>query len=707
VTVISRSIVPTSILAVLGVFLSGCSLSNWSAPSTNSSTAAPQISGVVHGGQQPVSGATIQLYSVNTTTTAGASTPMLTSAVTTGSDGSFNITNLYTCPASNPLVYLLSTGGNPGLTGSVNNTDISLMAAIGTCTTLMATPYIVINELTTVAAAEELYPFMTDGTHVGTNSTNLLSIAGQFQSAASILPAGTGQFYSLSLSPLFLQWTTAANILAACVNTTGSSSGPCGQLLSLTGGSDTLSAAVQMAKAPTSNASGLYALITATPPFQPYFTSVPSDLTVTVGYPLPTNLNSLQAVAFNSNGQIWAYTDGYSYNTMTNVSTDLEGVITIYDNNLNPTGTTISPGAGGLYYTDSMVASAAGNVYAVNANNTISEFGPSGSTISPALGWSTGIAATYCSTVNNVYTCGPFTGTGTGNSYASNQSQVGPIRVDSQGNVWGELPYSGTNCYFEMNSSGTVTTPTGICATVGYFLSQAPEPDGSGNAWFDGSTIAKANSSGVLAATAPTSQSCFYPSSSLTSGQSPELETDGILYDHVNNQLWGHSSTGAGAITDGGTAVFCDVSPTLPVTPTTTSSTIVGSPFTGNSQLITSEVLDGAGNLWFLTSGVSASGTVTAYNSSAKVVSFSGTVTYSTSLGEISPSGTLLKSGMQPSGLGANGGATVTNAAFTNAGNSASLLGVDNSGNIWAYDQLSGRVIKISGTGAVANTVNY
>jgi hypothetical protein len=670
---------------------------------TTTTTMTPHIAGSVYGGQQPISGAIIQLYSVNTTTTAGASTPMLTSTVTTGSDGSFNITGLYTCPASNPLVYLLSTGGNPGLPGTVNNTDISLMAAIGTCTTLMSTPYIVINELTTVAAAEELYSFMTDGTHVGTNSTNLLSIAGQFQTAATFLPVGTGQLYSLSLNPLFLQWATAANILAACVNTTGSSSA-CSSLLSLTGGTDTLSAAVQMAKAPTNNESSLYALITGTPPFQPYFTSVPSDLTVTVGYPLPVNLNSLQAVAFNSNGQIWAYTGGYSYNTMTNVSTDLEGVITIYDNNLNPTGTTISPGTGGLYYADSMVASAAGNVFAVNANNTISEFGSSGSAISPSGpsgsgGWSSGIATT-------------FTGTGSGIHYIPGSAQAGPIHVDSLGTIWGNAPFSltpGAPCYFEMNSSGTLITPSGgnFCSTVGSFLLGSPEPDGSGNAWFYGTTISKVNSVGNLAVSAPSSQSCFYPSASLTTGQSSELETVGLAYDHANNQLWGYSETGAGAITNVGAAVFCDVSSTLPVTPTTTSTTTVGSSFTGNSQLITSVALDGAGNLWFLTSGVSVTGTITSYNSAAHVVSFSGTVTYSTNLGEISPSGALLKSGLQPSGLGANGTATVTNAAFTNPGNSASLLGVDSSGNIWAFDQLSGRVLKLTGTGAVANTVNY
>ena len=673
--------------------------------------------GVVHGGQSPISGATIRLYQVNTAATAGASILIPMPTVTTGSDGTFNITGLYTCPASNPLVYLLSTGGNPGMPGTVNNTYISLMAAIGTCTTLMNTPFININELTTVAAAEELAPFMTDGTHIGTNSTNLLSIAGQFQLAADIAPVGTGQAIG-TLSPVFLQWTTMANILAACVNTNGSS-GACGSLLSLTGGTDTLSAAVQMAKAPTNNASGLYALITAAAPFQPYFTSVPSDLTVTAGYPLPANLSTLQAVALNSNGQIWIYTDGYSYDTVANVTTDLQGVVTIYNNSFSPTGTTISPGTGGMYYADSMVASAAGNVYVVNANNSISEFGPSGSNVSPSGGWSTGIAATYCYYNLNNQICGPFTGTGTDNSftantfqvsYAANSSQVGPIRVDSAGTIWGEIPFNVNtlnNCYFEMTPSGTVTMPTGICTTVGFSLSQAPEPDGSGNAWFYGSTIAKANLTGVLLASAPTSQSCFYPSSLVTTSQSTELATQNIAYDHANNQLWGYSETGAGAISDAGIPVFCDVSPTLPVTPTTTSSTTVGAPFTGNSQLITSAVLDGAGNLWFLTSGVSVTGTITSYNSAAKVVTFSGTVTYSTNLGEISPSGALLKSGIQPPGLGTNGSATVVNAVFRNAGNSASLLGVDNSGNIWAFDDLSGRVLKLSGTGAVANTSNY
>ena len=156
-----------AVFSFAALLLSGCAMGTMNGPeSVPQSAVAPRSPGVVHGGQQPVSGATIQLYSVNTTTDLGASTPLLTSSVTTASDGSFTITNLYTCPTSNPLVYLLSTGGNPGLSGTVNNADISLMTAIGTCSTLMTTPFIAINELTTVAAAAYFIgPFHGDAGH--------------------------------------------------------------------------------------------------------------------------------------------------------------------------------------------------------------------------------------------------------------------------------------------------------------------------------------------------------------------------------------------------------------------------------------------------------------------------------------------------------------------------------------------------------------
>ena len=65
-------------------------------------TAAPvtalQLSGSVHGGQQPVSGATIQLYAVGITGDGSAPTPLLTPSIQTNAAGGFILTGLYTCP---------------------------------------------------------------------------------------------------------------------------------------------------------------------------------------------------------------------------------------------------------------------------------------------------------------------------------------------------------------------------------------------------------------------------------------------------------------------------------------------------------------------------------------------------------------------------------------------------------------------------------
>ncbi len=663
-----------------------------------------QVSGAVHGGQQPVSGATIQLYSVNTTTIAGASTPMLSSAVTTDSNGGFTITGLYTCPASNPFVYIVSTGGNPGLGGSVNNADISLMAALGTCNTLTSSTFIVINELTTAAAVQELAPFMTDAAHIGSSPTNLSPIAQGFQFASFLVNLGTGGFTATGLITQELQISTLANILAACVNTSGGSSGDgsaCGNLMLWAGGgsTDTVTAALHIVQAPTNNATQLYGLIVGTPPFQPYFTSVPTDLTVTLGYPIPPNL---RAVTLDSTGQIWIYTGGYTYNTQTNTSTDLQGVITVYDTNFNPVHT-ISPPTGGLNYPVSMTSDASGHVYVANANNTISEFSSSGAAISPSGGWSTGVTTT-------------FTGVGatnSGNGYVVNTTQVSPIRVDALGNIWGVTPLGSSNCYVEMNSSGVVITPAGtFCTTSGGAADISP--DGSGNAWVNGSSaIAKVNAVGALAATAPNSASCIYPSS-VAQTASPAgfiyLETNSLQYDHVHNQVWGYSSTGVGAVTNGGSGLFCDAgSATLPVIPLTSPTGAAGSSFTGGSLLISSGVLDGAGNFWYMTSGAAATGVV-----GTTPGTFSGTAKFSTYLNGISPSGALLTTynpgtnayGMQPTGVGANATATATNAGLSGFSNTAGVLGVDVNGNLWVEDVLSNRAIKLTGV-ATANTVNY
>ncbi len=690
---ISRTIVLTSTLVVLCVSLSGCSASNWNSPSSVAATTTPNISGTVHGGQQPVSGATIQLYAANMTTDLGASAPLLTSTVTTGSDGSFSITGDYTCPTTNPPVYLVSTGGNPGLSGSPNNTNIVLMASLGLCKTLTNSTFVVINEFSTVGMTYLLAPFMQDATHIGASPTNFGGMVSYFTSAASFNNDPNGL---ASGSSLFgLEFNTFADILSACVNTSGGTSGdstPCGKLLSLTGASDTATAAMKMTQTPSNNASGLYALILGTPPFQPYFSGVPSDFSTTVGYPFPANLRT---GTLDSSGRLWLYTGGWTYNTVTNVSTDAQGVITVYDNNFNPLFT-VSPGTGGLYYPDSMAADSSGHVYAVNANNTISEFNSSGGAISPAGGWTTGVATV-------------FTGTGTGDDYLDGSMQAGPIKIDAAGNIWGEIQNPTVNCYFEMNSSGTVITPASeaACTTLGPPIVGGGAPDGSGNAWAAGSSsIVKVNSTGSVAATAPSSAGCFD-----TTSTSDYATTTSLAYDRAAGQVWGYSQTGAGVITDGGVLSFCDATPsTIPtITPPSFSLLTTGNPVSLNGLLIDSAALDGAGNLWFTTSGSFATGTATS------ITTFNGTINFSTWLGEISPSGAVLSPfnagastyGYQRPGLGANVSANVTGqTAFFSDTSNTSLLGIDNAGNIWALDSLTRRLIKIPGL-ATANTVNY
>src|SRR5579863_5148241 len=110
-TMSNRIVVALSVLSCLCVLATGCSLGNLNTTTSTSTTTSTtlHIAGKVHGGQQPVSGSTIQLYAANTTTNQGASTAMLTQPVTSASDGTFTITGDYTCPVSNPVVYIVAT----------------------------------------------------------------------------------------------------------------------------------------------------------------------------------------------------------------------------------------------------------------------------------------------------------------------------------------------------------------------------------------------------------------------------------------------------------------------------------------------------------------------------------------------------------------------------------------------------------------------
>ena len=272
---------------ILLVFLTGCALRP-SAPNLQPTS----HSGSVRGGQQPISGATIQLYAVGTTSDGSAATPLLTQAVTSDTNGSFTITGLYTCSTADQL-YITATGGSPGLGSGATNPNAVLMAAVGPCSKLTPSLFITINEVTTVAAAYALEPYMASASAIGASSTDTSILASAFTLAAQLasLTSGSspGNGAPLGFSVPVAQINTIANILATCINSPGGIAGdgsPCGTFFALTtppsgpAPTDTVSALLNLARNPTLNTAALFNLATPTSVFQPADSSSPSDLSV-------------------------------------------------------------------------------------------------------------------------------------------------------------------------------------------------------------------------------------------------------------------------------------------------------------------------------------------------------------------------------------------------------------------------------------------
>ena len=278
---------------LVSAFLVSALLSTGCADRSSLPSAAPNplaITGSVHGGQQPVTGASIQLYTVGTTGDGSPATPLLTQTVQSDASGSFTLTNLYSC-SSATQVYITATGGNPGL--SSPNPNLALMTALGPCSSLTPSTFISINELTTVAAITALAPYTASLTNIGSATADASSLAAAFTLASAYVNPSTGLApgatiptgYSVPVSQL----NTLADIVSSCINSPGGVSGdstPCGQFFSLTSlanaasPTDTITALLNLTRNPSLNTPGLYNLVTSTAPFQPQLTSPPPDFLI-------------------------------------------------------------------------------------------------------------------------------------------------------------------------------------------------------------------------------------------------------------------------------------------------------------------------------------------------------------------------------------------------------------------------------------------
>lgn len=426
---------------IASTLLTGCSLSPTAEPTPE---AGASIQGRVHGGQQPVVGASVYLYAAGTSGYGAASTSLLNSSVLTNNpsnsgqdgngnyyvitdtNGNFNIGSDYSC-TSGQQVYLYAVGGNPG---AGTNHHAGFLAILGSCPAAgnfaSATPFVFINEVSTIAAAYAFAGFATDATHVSGSGTVLAKqgMANAFANAAQLANIATGA--ALATTPngngTVAQnvINTLANILAACINSDGQIIGGaeqsnCYTLINNDPNSssqyptDTATAAIYMAQNPGNNPSTLFQLQSAVAsPFQPEASGL-NDLTVGIQY-AGGSLNGSNAIAIDSSGNAWVV----SGNSVTVLS---------------PTGSFLStPGTGykggGVNDANAIAIDTSGNAWITNfLNNTISKVSSTGVFASPSAGWSV-----------------------TGFDYPTN------LAIDASGNAWVTNQYAGV----------VIVSPTGV-----------------------------------------------------------------------------------------------------------------------------------------------------------------------------------------------------------------------------------------------------
>jgi streptogramin lyase len=274
------------------------------------------VNGRVHGGQQAVVGAQIQLYVAGSAGNGSASSPLLNTTVTSGTDGAFSITGDYSCPSTSAQVYLVATQGNPGLGSGGNNPALAMMAPLGSCGNLTPTQFIWINEVTTVAAAWALAPFTQDISHIGASSTNAAGLANAFLNAQLIANTANGTVATLpsNLTTEPGKIYALADAMASCINSDGANNpdgtGGCHPFLTAatpsggTAPTNTWDAAVNIVKHPGNNVGDVFSAIGPQPPFATTLTDAPNDwtlgLTVTGG-----GIASPESLGVDSQGNVW------------------------------------------------------------------------------------------------------------------------------------------------------------------------------------------------------------------------------------------------------------------------------------------------------------------------------------------------------------------------------------------------------------------
>jgi streptogramin lyase len=523
---------------------------------------------MVHGGQQPIVGAHVYLYSANTTGYGNTAVSLLESAggtsednngnyyYTTQSGGTFSITGDFTCPSAGSQVYLYAVGGDPGL-GQGANSAIGLMAALGTCGSLSSAPYVVINEVSTIATAYAIAGFAVDATHVSSSSSTLATatdVPNAFATVTNLESLGRG--VALTTTPNGngvvpqSEINTLADILGACVNSAGPSSTPCSTLFSTakngnTQPVETATAAINIAHNPGSNVSTLFGLIGTNWAFQPALGSAPNDFTIAITYTgggLDGTGFAPEGVAIDAAGNVWV--PNYHSSSLTELNS----------NGVPKTGSPFI--AAGLDNPTSVAIDTYGSAWIANYNGAdLSEFNAQGQQISGPPG---------------------FTGGGLDNPYG--------IAFDSTSHAWASNFGGNSLSEFESNASGGLA----VSGSSGYGDQVLAGPAGiaadtAGDVW----TANYIAATGGLAEAVPSSLPGQPPTVTLFAGGGLNAPY-GVAIDGSGN-VWATNRGGNGSLSE---------------------FTSTGTPITGKNGYSGGGLdnpygiaIDGAGNVWAANNG--------------------------------------------------------------------------------------------------------
>jgi streptogramin lyase len=386
-----------AVLAILGIAVPAISLTGCSAPIAGSHTGTTGyegqgFSGKALVGQQPLIGASVELYAAGTSGNGSSGDALLSDALITDSTGAFSVAAGYECPSAGSQIYLVARGGKPGSATAAANDSIALLTALGACNEVASASPVVINEVTTAAAVYALAQFISAGGNLGASSTNTVGLENAVATAQALANISTGSspgpaFAANGSSPA-PKINALANLLNSCASATASGSA-CSALFSATATSsgvpeNTLDSALNLVRNPAKNVATLYALASSSSAFTPALAKQPSDWTLFINY-TGGGMNSPTSLGVDSAGNVWvaSYLGTASLFSPLGAPLFAQGV----------TGS-------GLGYSFGLAVDANNNAWITNypspwgAGNTVSVFNSSGASVAGSSGYSTG-AYTY------------------------------------------------------------------------------------------------------------------------------------------------------------------------------------------------------------------------------------------------------------------------------------------------------------------------